>query len=183
MIVASWIQMAEAVPITYLGTLQSAVPVTDTVPNGGIFDPLTADFWRFTLASGTQLTITGHRLQADLDSSFWVFRGTFTDTDEFGLGLDTIASLAFADDDIPAPPGLDGPFSDPQVTLTLPAGDYTVAFVSHFSSGAGPFAYCLELNGPAFPCERQVPLPATLALVGLGAGMSGMMTLLRNRGG
>jgi hypothetical protein len=67
--------------------------------------------------------------------------------------------------------------------LALPAGDDTVLFASDSNEGPGPFAYCLELNRPAFPCERQVPLPATRTLLGLGTGMSGLMALLRYRHG
>ena len=175
----AWTQMAEAVPIVYLGTLQSGVPVSDTVPNGGPSNPDLADYWQFTLDQAAQVTITGHRRQADLDPAFFVFRGTFADTSSFGGDLfGPISALVFADDNIPEPSGLEGPFSDPQATLQLPAGTYTVAFVSFDNNGPGPFAYCLELNGPA-SCNGQVPLPAPLLLVGLGVGMIGMVRRLR----
>jgi hypothetical protein len=168
-LMASWTQVAGAAPITYLGTLQSGVPVSDTVPAGGPNDPLVADYWQFTLTEQTQVTITGHRLDADLDMAFWVHRGTHDDTDEFGGSLANLAPLAFGDDDIAELPGLDGPYSDPRVILDLPEGTYTVSVVSYLSNGSGPFAYCLELNGPADSCgERQVPMPATLLLLGLG---------------
>ena len=176
-LMAGFGQMAEAVPITYLGTLQSGVPVSDSVPDGGPSDPLLADYWQFTLAQDATVTITGHRLEAGLDPSFHLYRGTFADTDGFGGNLfsppGSIASLAFADDDIPALPGLDGPFSDPFVSIQLPAGTYTVAFVSNGNDGPGPFAYCLELNGPATCNGTSVPAPASLLLLGLGAGLAG----------
>jgi hypothetical protein len=172
-LMAGYGQMAEAVPIIYLGTLQSGVPVTDTVPNGGPDDPLLADYWQFTLAQDAQVTITGHRLEADLDPAFSVFRGTFADTDEFGgsLGSGNIAELDFADDELPA--AIPGPFGDPQSILQLPAGTYTVAFVSFDNNGSGPWAYCLELNGPATCNGTRVPAPASLLLLGLGAGLAG----------
>jgi hypothetical protein len=179
-VVASWSHVAEAVPIVYLGTLQSGVPVSDSVVSGSD-NPLTADYWQFTLAQDALVTITGHRLEAALDPAFYLFRGTFADTDEFGgsLGSGSIAELAFADDNIPELPGLDGPFSDPFVSIQLPAGTYTVAFVG-FTSGE----YCLELNGPADSCgQQQVPAPATLLLLGLGAGISGIGGLMQYRRG
>ena len=175
MLLAGYGQMAEAVPITYLGTLQSGVPVTDTVPDGGPSNPLLADYWQFTLAQDAQVTITGHRLEADLDPAFYLFRGTFADTDVFGGDLGTISSLAFGDDNISELPGLDGPFSDPFVSIQLPAGTYTVAFVSFANSGSGPWAYCLELNGPATCNGTSVPAPASLLLLGLGAGLGGFV--------
>ena len=52
---ASWSHVAEAVPIVYVGTLQSGVPVTDTVPDGGPTNPLLADYWQFTLAQDAQV--------------------------------------------------------------------------------------------------------------------------------
>jgi hypothetical protein len=175
MLLAGYGQMAEAVPIVYLGTLQSGVPVTDTVPDGGPTDPLLADYWQFTLAQDAQVTITGHRLEADLDPAFYLFRGTFADTDAFGGNLDNISSLAFGDDNISELPGLDGPFSDPFVSIQLPAGTYTVAFVSFANNGSGPWAYCLELNGPATCNGTSVPAPASLLLLGLGAGLGGFI--------
>jgi hypothetical protein len=183
-LMASWSHVAEAVPIVYVGTLQSGVPVTDTVPDGGPTNPLLADYWQFTLAQDAQVTIIGHRLEGDLDPAFYVFRGTFTDTDQFGgnLGTGPIAELDFADDELS--PALPGPFGDPQSVLQLPAGTYTVAFVS-YSNGpsAGPWGYCLELNGPATECDQQVPMPATLLLLGLGAAISGVAGLVRYRRG
>jgi hypothetical protein len=168
-LLASWAQVAQAVPITYLGTLQSGVPVSDTVLDGGPSDPTRADYWRFTLTEETQVTITGHRLEANLDMAFYVHRGIYADTDDFGGDLGNNAPLAFADDNIPELPGLDGPFLDPRAILELPAGDYTVSVVS-FANGPGEaWRYCLELNGPADSCgERQVPMPASLLLLGLG---------------
>jgi len=165
-----WSQTAQAAPITYLGTLQSGVPVSDSVPNGGPDNPDTADYWQFTLTENALVTITGHRLESGLDPAFYLFRGTFADTDEFGgsLGSGPIAELEFADDDIPALPGLAGPFSDPREIIQLPAGTYTIAFSDYLSSGPGPWRYCLELNGPADSCDQRVPMPATLLLLGLG---------------
>ena len=86
-LLGSWSQLAQAVPITYLGTLQSGVPVSDSVPVGGPSNPLVADYWQFTLAEDAQVTITGHRLEAGLDLAFYVYRGTHADTDEFGGSL------------------------------------------------------------------------------------------------
>jgi hypothetical protein len=183
-LVASWSHVAEAVPIVYLGTLQSGVDVSDSVPIGGPANPLVADYWQFTLTEAAQVTITGHRLEAGLDMAFHVHRGTFADTTDFGGSLFNLSPLGFGDDDIPELPGLDGPFSDPRVVLQLPAGTYTVSVVSYLSAGNGPFAYCLELNGPADSCGQQrVPMPATLLLLGLGAGISGLAGLMLYRRG
>jgi hypothetical protein len=179
-LLGAWTQMAEAVPINYLGSLQSGVPVSDSVPVGGSSNPVPADYWQFTLTEAAQVTITGHRLEAGLDMAFWVHRGTHADTDEFGGSLGNLAPLGFGDDDIPEIPGFEGPFSDPRLVLDLPEGTYTVSVVSFLSQGNGPFAYCLELNGPATNCsDRQVPIPATLALLGLGVGTIGMVRRLR----
>lgn len=181
-VLGAWTQMAEAVPIVYLGTLQSGVPVTDTVPDGGPSNPLLADYWQFTLTQAAQVTITGHRREAGLDPAFVLFRGTYADTDSFGGDLygGPISPVASADDNIPEPVGLEGPFSDPFLSIQLPEGTYTIAFVSFANSGSGPWGYCLELNGPATNCsDRQVPIPATLALLGLGVGTIGMVRRLR----
>jgi PEP-CTERM motif len=182
-LLGTWTQMAEAVPITYLGTLQSGVPVSDTVPDGGPNNPTLADYWQFTLTQAAQITITGHRLEGDLDPALHLFRGTFTDTDQFGgsLGGGSIARLAFGDDQLA--PALPGPFGDPFVSIQLPEGTYTVAFVS-FANGqsSGPWGYCLELNGPATNCaDRQVPAPASLLLLGLGAIGIGSLRYGRRR--
>ena len=40
--------------------------------------------------------------------------------------------------------------------------------------GSGPFAYCLELNGPATCNGTSVPAPASLLLLGLGASLAGL---------
>ena len=179
-LLGAWAHVAEAVPIVYLGTLQSGVPVTDTIQDGGPNNPLLADYWQFTLTEAAQVTITGHRLEGGLDAAFWLFRGTFADTDQFGgnLGTGPIAELDFGDDELP--PAIAGPFGDPFSSLQLPEGTYTIAFVSYLNSGNGPWGYCLELNGPATNCsDRQVPIPATLALLGLGVGTIGMVRRLR----
>ena len=159
------------------GYVQSGVPVSDSVPVGGPIDPLVADYWQFTLAQDATVTITGHRLEAGLDPTFFLYRGTFADTDEFGGNLfeGAIAPLAFADDEILELPGLEDPFSDPFLSIQLPAGTYTVAFVSNLNEGSGPFAYCLELNGPATCDGTSVPAPASLLLLGLGVGIGGFI--------
>jgi len=177
-LLGAWTQTAEAAPIVYLGTLQPGVPVIDTISDGGPNNPNAADYWQFTLAQDAQVTITGHRLDGGLDPAFWVFRGTFADTDAFGGDFNNIAELDFADDELA--PAIAGPYGDPFSTLQLPAGTYTVAFVDYLSNTQGPWGYCLELNGPATNCsDRQVPIPATLALLGLGVGTIGMVRRLR----
>lgn len=160
-LLGSWSQLAQAAPITYLGTLQSGVPVSDSVPLGNLNLTL-ADYWQFTLTEETGVTITGHRIDGGLDPAFYLYRGLWTDTTQLG------SPLAFADDELA--PAVAGPWGDPFLNRELPEGDYTVAFLSFLSAGPGPFAYCLELNGPADSCgDRQVPMPATLLLLGLGA--------------
>jgi hypothetical protein len=87
--------------------------VNDFVPKGiTVDDPNAADYWQFTLTETTAVTITGHRLEAGLDPAFFLFSGTFTDTDQFGGSLNN-GALHFADDEIPEPPGLAGLFADP----------------------------------------------------------------------
>jgi hypothetical protein len=167
-LMASWTQVAGATPITYLGTLQSGVYVSDSVLAGGPSDPTLADYWQFTLTEAAQVTITGHRLEANLDMAFYVHRGTYADTDDFNGSLANNAPLDFADDEILELPGLEGPWMDPRSVLDLPEGTYTVSVVSFLSGPGAAFAYCLELNGPADSCGERVPMPATLLLLGLG---------------
>lgn len=143
---------AHAVPIVYEGEISVGETVVDQV-NPGLAE---SDWWYFNAVAGQTYRITGHRLEAALDPAFALYFG-FGDTDDlFFLGL--------ADDEIPPPPGLEGPFGDPQLIFTAEfTGIYTIEFLSFGSDGPGPdgvFDYQLSLTA--------IPEPASLGLLGLG---------------
>ena len=160
--------VANAVPIVLEGEL------TPGVTEGGfINDPSRTgspndDFWSFFLEQEAEITLTVNRLNAELDPAFTLWDGVAVDTD-------LLTFLAGADDNIAELPGFAGPFSDPQLVITLGAGSYTVQ-VWDFLSGdqiAGGFCYQITLNGSPtgqeFDCgQTSVPEPGTLALLSLG---------------
>jgi len=177
--------LAEAVPIVYVATLQDGVVIAgvnnqDPVP-GSYEDPDGATYYRFQATAGNLVTVTGQRQDGFYDMAFWIYSGTYADTDDFGPIFDfTPDFIEFGDDDLP--PALPGPHGDPEVSFNAPnTGWYTIA-VTNFLSDPGelPNHFTLVANGidDVTPPEA-VPEPGTILL--LGAGISGIVAKRRRR--
>jgi hypothetical protein len=180
---------AQAVPLVYTGSVTVNGPlVTGSVGPFGWFDPFdsvtppqpqnlaetTLQFWSFTGTAGKLVTITGRRLNNNLDPALALYRGTLTPgldssttfIDPFG-SWDGLTFIGGADDEIPTP----GPFGDPRLVTFLPAfsGIYTIMI-------GGAASDCTAVPPPTFPdgCPQngfpyslqvQVPEPSTLPLI------------------
>jgi len=170
---------AGAVPIVYSGTLANGVPVTgvnnQTAANES--NPVGAVYYSFFATAGSSVNIFGDRLSGHYDMSFWVFRGTYADTTDFGSsfpGAQGANFIAFGDDQ--DPPNIPGPFGDPNVTFTAPVtGFYTVAVTNFLSNAGPPNPFSLQANGVA-----NAPEPATLTVFGvLAVGAFGVRRRLK----
>jgi hypothetical protein len=168
-----------AVPITYNAQLFNGVPETGTInqPNGEENNPVGAQYYSFFATAGSNVTITGTRLDNGFDMSFWVFSGLYNDTTDFGAtfpGAQAANFIDFADDEIPHP----GPFGDPLSNFLAPVtGFYTVAVTNFLSDGTGPpFDFQLQANGVS-----EVPEPTSLAIFGLATVAGGLYLRRRKR--
>lgn len=156
---------ASAVPIVYSGNLQNGVAVAgvNTQSAGSSSNPIGANYYSFFANAGDNVTVFGDRQAGHYDMSFWVFRGTYTDTNQFGPsfpGLQAGNLIGFGDDQ--DPPNLPGPFGDPRINFIAPTtGLYTVAVTNFLSSSGPPNPFTLQVNG-------NTPEPASLAVFGLG---------------
>lgn len=166
---------ASAVPITYEGSLTPGVTVGGSIRDPALTGTPNDDFWSFTGTEGQVITLVGHRLDAGLDLAFYVYRGTGTDTGQLGQ------EIAIADDEIPALPGLDGPFADPRLlNFSLPTtGAYTVQVWDFLSTDVPdgtdrPYQLTLDIS--------TVPEPGGLPLLGIAAlGWYGLIRRRRDR--
>lgn len=165
---------AQAVPITYDGTLTSAVTASGvTTQDPFLFDePVGADYWRFSAPAGATVLVSGRRTAGHYDMALWVFAGLFTDTDQFAGPFDQFTPGFVARFDDEAAPFVNGPFGDPQGSFRAAAGGlYTIVVTNGLSDPGTPSSYALTLSA--------VPEPGTLAL--FGAGLFGVGGRLRRR--
>lgn len=175
---------AAAFPINgYQGQLSPGVVVNGAV--AATTDQATGvgfHFWSFAGTAGSVITITGHRAEFGFDMSFALFEGIGTDTNN-------LSPLESADDEVPEPPGLEGPFSDPQLSnFTLPStGFYTVmvfdgavGILGDINSVDGLYAYTLVADG--FDGTVAVPEPATFTVFGVGLAALGLARRRRRAG-
>ena len=147
-----------ATPISYEGQLFDGVTAYGSISGSGSDN---GDWWNFYADADDVVTITGHRLEASLDPAFTLY---------FGLGdTDDLTYVASADDEIPEPLGLAGPYADPQLTnFDIPTtGYYSLNMWSYASGSPGSddvWSYSLAIYGNS----ATVPEPSALLLLGLG---------------
>lgn len=147
-----------ATPISYEGQLFDGVTVYGSI--SGSYSG-NGDWWNFYADADDVVTITGHRQEASLDPAFTLYSG-MGDTDD-------LTYLATADDDVPEPLGLAGPYADPQLTnFDIPTtGFYSLNMWSYLSGSPGcddVWDYSLVIHGNS----ATVPEPSALLLLGLG---------------
>jgi hypothetical protein len=160
---------AQAVPISYEGTITAGTPVTGSVSGNGWETETAAgvDFWRFNGIAGQSFSVSGTRLNPNLDPVLTLYFGTTTadaslflhDADWGGLVF-----LAIADDEVAVGAGPNG---DPLLSnYLLPfTGLYTIAIGGFGSNGAGPFNYSMQTTQ-----VTAVPEPETVVLMAAGLG-------------
>lgn len=166
---------ALAAPINYTN-LYDGQASGQVAPGTVNSDTSAAHYFRFYTDGLGTVSITGERLDYDYDMSFWLFNGLFADTNAFGASFEASDAgfIAFRDDEIGHP----GPYGDPFYSGSLAAGWYTVA-VTNFASGGntggnGVFDFNLYVTNVQTPPAEDVPEPATLGLLGLGAAALGL---------
>lgn len=147
-----------AAPISYEGELFDGVTAYGSISGSG---PTNGDWWSFYADANDVVTITGHRQEASLDPAFTLYFGT-GDTNNLTL-------VASADDNILEPPGLAGPYSDPQLTnFDIPNTGFYSLNIWSFASGSpgndGVWDYSIVVRGNS----AVVPEPSALLLLGLG---------------
>lgn len=139
-----------------LGVAPSHAALLGDLTDGAVHNGSQTGMWSLFLNAGDSVYIEALRLTA-FDPIMALYDGPN------GTG----SQVAYDDDSIPGNSGIGGGFSDPAFTYTaLLSGEYTV-FVSQFGRGLVEgldLAYSVQATGST----ATVPLPGTLALVGLG---------------
>jgi PEP-CTERM motif len=154
---------ADAVPITYLGTITSNATVSGVnTQDPFLFDePVGADYWRYVAPAGATVVVDGNRSAGHYDMALWVFAGVFTDTSQFLGPFDQFTPGFVARFDDETAPNLAGPFGDPQGSFLATAGGvYTLVVTNNISDDDLPNPYTLTV--------RTVPEPGTMLLIGAG---------------
>jgi hypothetical protein len=161
---------AQAVPISYEGTIAAGTPVTGSVTGNGWETETAAgvDFWRFNGVVGQSFSVRGTRLDPNLDPVLTLYFGTTTaDASQFLHDADWggLVFLRVADDEVSV---ASGPGGDPLLSnYLLPfTGLYTIAIGGIGSNGAGPFNYSMQTTQIA-----AVPEPETVMLMTTGLGL------------
>jgi Bacterial pre-peptidase C-terminal domain/PEP-CTERM motif len=172
-LVAAGLSAAHAVPISYKGVLVSGVPDSGNVGGFSWFlnQGSGVDFWEFSAAAGSTITLRVDRLNGNLDPALSFYKGTttadvstFNSAASFG-GLTFIGSL---DDENPpfiAPGGFSGdPFGTFAISTT---GLYTVAVGGSDSTDPGVYPYRITMSVNAVP-EPSIYLLMAMGLAGIG---------------
>lgn len=112
-------------------------------------------YWSLFVNAGDVVTVTARRIDP-VDIIANAFNGAAGSGDMVGYG----------DDDLP--PNTGGPYGDPQFSFTaLTSGEYSVGVFRYASGGTEAINYFVNARG-ATGNNGTVPIPGTLALVGLG---------------
>lgn len=158
----------EEAPATSSGPFFGAGPTTGRDPYSGSVsadggsreaDDTESGYHFLTLTPGEEYTIAAIREEVDLDPAMWVFSGHSTyadfqasgelDNDRYFNGA--MSSYLDDADDVLPPPGGQGPWADPQVTITAPESGKVTVVVTEVASGNddggdGRFDYRLEVS-------------------------------------
>jgi PEP-CTERM motif len=201
-----------ATPLVYLGTLtpgggfvqESVVGFGNAncglCGHGDLNTTDLLDFWRIDVVGSQLVTITGTRLDPNLDLAFVLYAGTLP---EFPSALDSsvrdgkriwedgsplgLTILAVGDDQLAFGGGaciLSVPFCDPTITILLGTGSYTLAVSSGTGSGTPvetvPTNYEIVVDGiPSGTDEVVTPEPYTYLM--MGTGLAALLAAARRR--
>lgn len=188
-LICLWAGSANAVPITSSGELVSGNVIESTAPVVVSMDEVSTihEYWTFYATAGDLVIISINRLENMFDPWYYVYEGSYGNTDEFGTflrGYDNVIDELLS---------LDGPFSDPSgrfrakrtglYTIDVSGTLYSSESALYCDAGCGGFdgpwedenaRYRLSIQG-----NTRVPEPTTLGLLGLS--LTGFALYRRNR--